>query len=274
MAAGRSGFTIVIHRDGALESRQVRLPLWLARTIVAMLVVAIVAVLAAAIAWGPIVSAAARAPLLEHQVAQLRHENERVNQLARLLDEAEAKYAHLRSMLGVEVMPPPVAAKDSATAADSGLYVTPPMYARAPNSDTSAAAAAAAGPTIPARWPLAVHAFRTRGLESGDSAEQHSGVDLAVPIGTDVRASGGGIVAQTGTDSSYGLFVLLQHPDQYQTMYGHLSRVLVTRGEKVREGQVIALTGSSGRSTAPHLHFEVRHRGRSVDPLTLMREGY
>jgi len=73
--------------------------------------------------------------------------------------------------------------------------------------------------------------------------------------------------------SSYGVYVLLEHPDGYETMYGHLSRVLVARGERVREGQVIALSGNSGRSTAPHLHFEVRRRGRSVDPLTLVREG-
>lgn len=267
--AGR-GYTIVIHRDGALESRQVRLPRWAARAIVTVLGVAAVAIAAAAIFWGPIVSAAARAPLLEHQVAQLRRENERVNQLARLLDDAEAKYAHLRGMLGVDVMPPPLTANDSGAAVDSGLFVAPAIFARAPNTDTSGAAL---GPTIPSKWPLAVHAFRTRGLSTGDSSEQHSGIDLAVPVGTEVRAAGGGIVAETGTDSAYGLFVLLQHPDQYQTMYGHLSRVMVTRGDRVKEGQVIALTGSSGHSTAPHLHFEIRHRGRSVDPLTLMREG-
>jgi murein DD-endopeptidase MepM/ murein hydrolase activator NlpD len=69
------------------------------------------------------------------------------------------------------------------------------------------------------------------------------------------------------------LFVLLTHGDGYETMYGHLSRVLVARGDRVRVGQVIALSGNSGRSTAPHLHFEVRRRGRSVDPLSLVREG-
>ncbi len=270
--AGR-GYTIVIHRDGALDSRQVRLARWVVRAAVVTLIVVAVAVTAAAIAWGPIVAAAARAPLLQHQVTVLQRENARVNQLARLLDEAEAKYAHLRSMLGVEVMPAPLTARDSAAPTDSGLFVAPAMFARAPAAEGGDTTASAAGPTIPSRWPLAVHSFRTRGLATGDSSEQHSGIDLAVPVGTDVRAAGGGLVTQTGVDSSYGLYVLLQHPEQYQTMYGHLSRVLVTRGEKVREGQVIALTGSSGRSTAPHLHFEVRRAGHSVDPLTLMREG-
>jgi murein DD-endopeptidase MepM/ murein hydrolase activator NlpD len=80
------------------------------------------------------------------------------------------------------------------------------------------------------------------------------------------------MVRETGTDSAYGEYVLLAHPDGYETMYGHLSRVLVSRGASVRGGQVIALSGNTGRSTAPHLHFEVRRHGRSVDPLSVVRE--
>jgi murein DD-endopeptidase MepM/ murein hydrolase activator NlpD len=67
--------------------------------------------------------------------------------------------------------------------------------------------------------------------------------------------------------------VLIQHPGGYQTMYGHLSRVLVQRNDMVRAGQVVALSGSTGHSTAPHLHFEIRLQGRSLDPTTLVREG-
>jgi murein DD-endopeptidase MepM/ murein hydrolase activator NlpD len=88
-----------------------------------------------------------------------------------------------------------------------------------------------------------------------------------------VRAAGGGVVALTGVRDDYGVFVLLTHPDGYETMYGHASRVLVRDGERVAAGQVIALSGNTGRSTAPHLHFEVRRDGRSVDPMALMKEG-
>ncbi len=76
--------------------------------------------------------------------------------------------------------------------------------------------------------------------------ETHPGVDLAVPIGSDVRATGGGLVREAGQDSAYGLYVLIQHPDGYQSMYGHLSRLLVTRNDAVRAGQVIALSGNTG----------------------------
>ena len=87
----------------------------------------------------------------------------------------------------------------------------------------------------------------------GDSArdEAHPGIDIAVPIGSVVRAAGGGAVAQTGQDPEYGWFVLLQHVDGYQSMYGHLSRRLVAQGDSVVAGQVIGLTGNTGRSTRP-----------------------
>ncbi len=270
MAAAGKGFTVVIHRDGALESRQLRIPRWAYRALVTLGSVLGVCAIVVLVMYGPILAAAGRAPLLQLEVDRLTRENRRVQDLAQRLDEAEARYAHLRGMLGANVVPPARGDSVPRAASEERLYVGPPMFARAPDA---ARGADSSGPTIPSRWPLTVRSYRTRGLASGDSLERHAGLDLAVPVGSDVRASGGGRVGQTGSDSAYGLFVMLLHPDGYQTMYGHLSRVLVRRGDRVREGQVIALTGNSGRSTAPHLHFEVRRDGRSVDPLSLVREG-
>jgi murein DD-endopeptidase MepM/ murein hydrolase activator NlpD len=220
--------------------------------------------------YGPIVTAAGRTPLLQREIARLRRENDRVTQLARALDEAEARYAQLRGMLGAEAGAPNRGTVSVMRASEERLYVAPPMIARAPSPE---AAAEPLGPTEPHRWPLSVPSFRTRGLTAGDSSEGHGGLDLAVPIGSDVRASGGGIAKETGNDPAYGLYVLVTHPNNYETMYGHLSRILVVRGDPVRAGQVIGLSGNTGRSTAPHLHFEVRRNGSSVDPLTLVREG-
>jgi murein DD-endopeptidase MepM/ murein hydrolase activator NlpD len=272
MAAAGKGFTVVIHRDGALESRQIRIPRWAYRTLVTLGTILGIFIVAVIVLYGPIVTAAGKAPLLQLEVNRLTRENRRVQELAQRLDEAEARYAHLRGMLGANVVPPARGDADTAPRAtsDERLYVGPPFFARAPDA---AGGADSSGPTVPSRWPLTVRSYRTRGLASGDSLERHAGLDLAVPVGSDVRASGGGLVGRTGSDSAYGLFVMLRHPDGYETMYGHLSRVLVQRGDRVREGQVIALTGNSGRSTAPHLHFEVRRGGRSVDPLSLVREG-
>jgi murein DD-endopeptidase MepM/ murein hydrolase activator NlpD len=265
------GYTIIVHKNGALASRQVRVSAWLARAllITAITVIVVVAVIVAA--YGPILAAAAREPFLQRRVAQLTRENQRVEELAAALSQAEARYAHLRGMLGARL---PAASRDTSQYAsgEERLYIAPPILARAPVR--TADSAAEVGPSVPHRWPLSVPSFRTRGMVSGSQSEElHPGIDLAVPEGSDVRASGGGTVEAAGNDSSYGLFVLLRHPAGYETMYGHLSRLLVTRGDDVRAGQVIALSGNTGRSTAPHLHFEIRHNGRSVDPSTMVREG-
>jgi murein DD-endopeptidase MepM/ murein hydrolase activator NlpD len=264
------GYTLMIHKDGELSSRQMRLPGWVIRGGIAGSVIFVIAVILAAVFYGPTLTAAARAPFLERRVARLESENARVTELARRLDEVEARYAQLRSMLGGNIALPGTPNSQTPHAADDGLYVAPAVVARSP----AAADTEPAGPSRPHLWPLAVASYRTRGLAIGDpKLESHEGLDLAVAVGSEVRASGGGQVRETGTDSAYGLYVRLDHGDGYESMYGHLSRVIVSQGDHVRAGQLIALTGNTGRSTAPHLHFEIRRAGSSIDPLTLVKEG-
>jgi len=165
---------------------------------------------------------------------------------------------------------------DTTGAAPRKRVAPPPTPAR----DSVAQAAAPAsgkqyetGPSAPTHWPLDVTGFVTRGqIETADS-ESHEGIDVAVPVGSQIHAAGGGTVAAADSSPDYGWFVLLRHPNGYESMYGHASRLLVHAGMDVQAGQVIALSGNSGRSTAPHLHFEIRLGGRSVDPLTLVKEG-
>jgi murein DD-endopeptidase MepM/ murein hydrolase activator NlpD len=270
------GVTVMVHRDGSLQSREFRVPLWLVRAVALTAGVIVILALVVLATYGPILAAAARTPLLERQVAQLTTENRRVAELERALDEAETRYAQIRGMLGAQIGPAPKAGADSSETSASAerLYVAPAVLARAPGGSVDTTAAGAAGPSAPHLWPLTVSSYRTRGMVAANSPqEEHPGIDLAVPVGSDVRASGGGVVRQVGQDSAYGEFVLIQHPGGYQTMYGHLSRVLVQRNDMVRAGQVVALSGNTGHSTAPHLHFEIRLQGRSLDPTTLVREG-
>lgn len=269
------GVTVMVHRDGALETRQFRLSAWATRVALVATITLIVTLVLVAVLYGPIVVAAARTPLLVREVEQLRLENARVNDLSRRLDEVEARYSQMRRMLGGNVNLPGTDNSPGSRSGDEGLYVAPPVLARAPApGEGSVPASEAAGSSIPHKWPLSVPSYRTRGLAENDpGTESHAGIDLAVAVGSNVLASGGGRIKQTGTDSAYGLYVLIQHPDGYESMYGHLSRIIAVDGETVRAGQVIALSGNTGRSTAPHLHFEIRRGGRSVDPLTLVKEG-
>lgn len=113
-------------------------------------------------------------------------------------------------------------------------------------------------------------AFGMRRLP-GQAARHHAGVDIAAPQGTGVYVSAEGRVLRTGYDpDGYGRFVEVRHPNGMTTLYGHLSRVDIATGDQVEAGGRIGLVGSTGRSTGPHLHFEVRRGDRQIDPAKVM----
>lgn len=95
----------------------------------------------------------------------------------------------------------------------------------------------------------------------------HSGIDLAAPAGSPIIATSDGIVSQAGWRGGYGLFVALEHGGGLQTRYGHMSGLAVATGQAVHKGDIIGYVGSTGRSTGPHLHYEIRVNGAAVRPL-------
>jgi murein DD-endopeptidase MepM/ murein hydrolase activator NlpD len=99
----------------------------------------------------------------------------------------------------------------------------------------------------------------------------HWGIDVANAIGTPILAAADGEVVESGPASGFGLWVRLRHSDGTTTVYGHINRSLVAEGQQVRAGQKIAEVGNRGRSTGPHLHFEVLKQGRAVDPMSFVR---
>lgn len=94
----------------------------------------------------------------------------------------------------------------------------------------------------------------------------HSGIDFSASPGTKVETTGDGIVAFSGYDRGYGQKIIINHGYGYKTIYAHLSKALVRQGERVRRGKVIALSGNSGLSTGPHLHYEVQKNSVKVNP--------
>jgi murein DD-endopeptidase MepM/ murein hydrolase activator NlpD len=110
--------------------------------------------------------------------------------------------------------------------------------------------------------------FGSRGpVMGGGSARFHAGIDISVPGGTPILAAQEGTVVFAGYNGAYGRVIKLDHQNGYATLYAHNSRLLVHVGQSVRAGQVICLSGNTGRSTGPHLHFEVHKDGWPVDPL-------
>lgn len=113
--------------------------------------------------------------------------------------------------------------------------------------------------------------FGRRKAPTRGASTYHKGVDWAVPTGTAVYASCGGTVAKAGWGSGYGYVVYINHEDGRQTRYGHLSKVLVKSGQTVKQGERIALSGNTGVSTGPHLHFEILIGGTQVNPLKYLQ---
>jgi murein DD-endopeptidase MepM/ murein hydrolase activator NlpD len=105
------------------------------------------------------------------------------------------------------------------------------------------------------------------------AAALHSGMDFRAPVGMDAKVTAPGVVVKAGWNGGYGRMVEVDHGQGFTTRYAHLSEILVSVGEKLSAGDSVGRTGSSGRSTGPHLHYEVRHNGEAVDPLTFLTVG-
>jgi len=102
-------------------------------------------------------------------------------------------------------------------------------------------------------------------------SRMHRGLDFAAPTGTPIMAAGDGVVEFAGRKGNYGNYIRIRHPNEYHTVYAHLSRFAsgVRRGARVKQGQTIGYVGSTGMSTGPHLHYEVLHRGKHINPTTM-----
>lgn len=123
---------------------------------------------------------------------------------------------------------------------------------------------------MPGRLPVvgmltSPYGMRTHPVHGG--RRWHGGVDLAAPAGTPVHATSDGVVVNAGWAGGYGLLVKLSHGGLYETQYGHLRQISVKAGQLVKRGDVIGQVGSTGNSTGPHVHYELRVAGRPVDPM-------
>jgi murein DD-endopeptidase MepM/ murein hydrolase activator NlpD len=242
--------SILVVPDNGRETWTLRLSYRRLRVISALLVLAVLVLGAMAGSWWYFAARASRAAQLEARVAELELERGRIVNLAGELAVLEDAYGRLRAMFGAD------GPEGTAT-----LWLPP-------STGVSRATPRPGGGGAPVAWPLTERGFVTQGLFAGEG--DHPGLDIAIPSGSYIRAAGDGVVVEAQDDPVYGLFVAVEHPDGYRTLYGHASQLLVSPGDTVRQNEVIALSGSTGRSSAPHLHFEILLNGLPVDPLTLV----
>lgn len=254
----KRGWTLIVVREGEVRSRRWRI------TQGRVAGIGLIALGALALAffvlgrWSGNAASQARIGELEADLVERRRENVALGAVAQRLDAVEEEYRRLRSVMGGEV------------AASRRDILLPPLSEREADERT-------AGPTDEDVfvWPLVDAGFVTRSFGDTTSAPfgGHVGVDIAVPAGSYVRSARGGSVVEAGEHGEYGLYVRVEHGDDLSTLYAHNSWLFVTTGDTVETGEVIALSGNSGRSTAPHLHVELEQDGVPVDPLAYLSGG-
>ena len=128
---------------------------------------------------------------------------------------------------------------------------------------------------LPSRWPVrgSVNSgFGGRSSPWSSKSEFHSGLDIGAPVGTQVKAPAPGTVVFAGTHPEYGQALIVDHGNDTKSLYGHLSRLSVTVNQTVHRGDVIALSGNTGRSSGPHLHYEIQVKGQPVNPTSYLWE--
>ena len=224
----------------------------LRRAGIAALVVAVLLGLMAG-SWWYLAARAARVPALEAELATTRTDQARLGALVAQLQELEQRYERIRGLFGSDT-----------TSVPSDLWLPPPSSGRGRSGSDDDVES-----SLPTSWPLTEPGFVTQALLEG-AAGEHPGVDIAIPTHSYVRAAGAGTVVDAGHDDIYGFYLVIDHGNGYRSRYAHAAELLAEEGRRVRRNEVIALTGSTGRSTAPHLHFEIMLDGAAVDPMTLL----
>lgn len=214
------------------------------------------------LSWIFLALQAARVPLLTQRVQALQHDVVRLDTLQTALTALEGRFQQVQHMLGATA-PATTPSVGPASPSPNTNVVTATAAAQPVATDTNTA-------SMPSQWPLDVAGTI---VTRDDSTATASGLDIEVPAGTPVRAAGAGSVVEVSVDSAGAARIRIAHHDGYESIYGGTRNVRVTQGAHVAAGTVIAVSGGASGSLPPHLHFEVRHNGASVDPMSLMKRG-
>ena len=291
----RKYYTFLIFPGAHGKLRKVRLPFYAVQMVLALSVVGI-------ITMGALANSYARMLLKVSNYNSLRTEREALKTQYRTLEnvvtQTNAKLGSLQSLaaevalsygFGEPRRPRfPLAVLSLATQSNSTVDSSFQASLYAFNLMKSAATTTSLDPltqglltdprfnrsTVPSTWPVRGRVTAGFGQRmdplSGEGAF-HAGLDISAPYGSAVEASAGGIVFHAGPDAGYGNAVLIDHGYGMHTKYGHLSRVAVVVGQDVKRGQMIGSVGATGRTTGPHLHYEVRINETPVNPSRYLR---
>ncbi len=255
----------MVRSDSVKPPRIVRIPLWIARVTLPLFVIALAAGAYAAVTYLKLRSKAVLADELLKKNEELARDNERIRNLERNLATNRLLLQKMMELAGVQL--------DSNLAMSDGLTRAPSKgdseYSAEMTdwrSSEDAGAYDSADDFTPSGIPM--HGSLSRGFapDESEGIRRHLGIDIAAREGTPVRATAAGTIELAGWDEIFGNYLIIDHTGGYKTHYGHNRALLVSVGDRVRRGELVALSGNTGRSSAPHLHYEIRYDGKPVDP--------
>ncbi|UCD17650.1 MAG: M23 family metallopeptidase [Candidatus Zixiibacteriota bacterium] len=254
MTAGKY-YNVMVVPDGVERPFGIRIRSWLFKILVVAFLVITIGLIGFFTFYGSIVMRAASAERLERENEILKRYKYKLGLLEENMKETRRIVERISQLAGVDIQLPELPP-------DSAIFSGFDKRRKAVMQRSS--------PIVEGRPDgLPLRGFMTRGF-SEEPGEHHPGIDIAAAVGTPVLATASGRVSFAGFDSTYGYMLILEHDGGVSTVYGHNTELLVETGGEVLVGGRIALSGNSGKSTAPHLHYEIREHGKPVNPLKYM----
>lgn len=247
--------TIMFIPEGGESKRGIRVRKWLLQAVAGAFGILLLLIILFFVFYGRILAEALMADNLREENQRLLKYQYKVQLLEQNLNQTRDIVSRLIDLAGVDIEFPILPD-------DSTLFASIDKTAMA-----AVRRSAGADMSIPSGLPI--QGFISQDFVIDDSARYHPGIDIACAEGTPVLATAIGEVVMSGDDEVYGKIVVLKHNDSIISLYGHNKEILVQIGEKVLPGSRIALSGNTGKSTAPHLHYEVKINDEPINPLEL-----
>ncbi len=246
-------YTLMLVPDGTESRKGLRVKQWLFKFVVSVFVLLQVSMLVFFIFYGQIITRATEADAYEKENERLKKYQYKVQMLEKNLIEARDIVTRLTKLAGIDFKFPEL--PDDSTLFASFDQKRNTLMPRKNSIDFS----------YPSGLPLV--GFISQDFRTDDGQHYHPGVDIACAEGLPVLATANGAVIYADFDSTYGYMIVLQHNDTTSTVYGHNKELLVEVGDNILAGGRIALSGNTGKSTAPHVHYELRINNEPIDPL-------
>lgn len=252
----KAKFSIIIVPHDLKKTRTVRVPYAVFYAIVGVLAVGVAIMIVFAATYGGLLLKVQEGRMYKHQLEEFQKRQEQIAELRRNVAHLRSMNLQVRRMLGLVVTPGDSVAITQAQRGDPAM----PEELR---SEQAAMLRA-----LPTFWPVRGFITKRFSLAEGEKGTIfHGGIDIAVDRGTPVRAAAAGYASEAGWNDSYGYYVQIDHGYGIKTLYAHADMLVISQGERVAQGQTIAYSGNTGKSTAPHLHFQVTQNNIPVDPL-------